>query len=212
MTQSSVRAIIALGVAGLILTQGTDLSAGRQVGLAAVISATMLQAVTNVNRVFGLNRELPIIYAIIVVCLVGLVIGIINGLIVAKLSVHPFIATLGSMTVVYGINSLYYDIVGASPISGFSSKYSAFAQGAIELGGFSIPYLIIYASIATIIMWTLWNKQNSEKYFCSRRKSGGGKGIRSERSIDFGRNLCFIRSILCLWRIFGSGKNWICDE
>lgn len=158
LTQSSVRAIIALGVAGLILTQGTDLSAGRQVGLAAVISATMLQAVTNVNRVFGLNRELPIIYAIIVVCLVGLVIGIINGLIVAKLSVHPFIATLGSMTAVYGINSLYYDIVGASPISGFSSKYSAFAQGAVELGGFSIPYLIIYASIATIIMWTLWNK------------------------------------------------------
>lgn len=105
LTQSSVRAIIALGVAGLILTQGTDLSAGRQVGLAAVISATMLQAVTNVNRVFGLNRELPIIYAIVVVCLVGLVIGIINGLIVAKLSVHPFIATLGSMTVVYGINS-----------------------------------------------------------------------------------------------------------
>ncbi|AVQ16570.1 galactoside transport system permease protein MglC [Fusobacterium gonidiaformans 3-1-5R] len=158
LTQSSVRAIIALGVAGLILTQGTDLSAGRQVGLAAVISATMLQAVTNVNRVFGLDRELPIIYAIIVVCLVGLVIGVVNGLIVAKLNVHPFIATLGSMTVVYGINSLYYDIVGASPISGFSSKYSSFAQGAVDLGGFSIPYLIIYATIATIIMWTLWNK------------------------------------------------------
>ena len=40
LTQSSVRIIIALGVAGLIVTQGTDLSVGRQVGLAAVISAT----------------------------------------------------------------------------------------------------------------------------------------------------------------------------
>ena len=49
LTQSSVRMIIALGVAGVIITRGTDLSAGRQIGLAAVVSATMLQAVDNVN-------------------------------------------------------------------------------------------------------------------------------------------------------------------
>lgn len=52
LTQSSVRLIIALGVAGLLVTQGTDLSAGRQVGLAAVISATLLQAMDNINRGF----------------------------------------------------------------------------------------------------------------------------------------------------------------
>jgi len=52
LTQSSVRLIIALGVAGLLITQGTDLSAGRQVGLAAVISATLLQSMENMNRVF----------------------------------------------------------------------------------------------------------------------------------------------------------------
>lgn len=52
LTQSSVRIIIALGVAGLIVTQGTDLSAGRQVGLAAVVAATLLQSMDNVNKVF----------------------------------------------------------------------------------------------------------------------------------------------------------------
>ena len=52
LTQSSVRTIIALGVAGLIVTQGTDLSAGRQVGLSAVISGTLLQSMTNVNKAF----------------------------------------------------------------------------------------------------------------------------------------------------------------
>ena len=52
LTQSSVRIIIALGVAGLIVTQGTDLSVGRQVGMAALVSATLLQAMTNVNKVF----------------------------------------------------------------------------------------------------------------------------------------------------------------
>ena len=41
LTQSSVRIIIALGVAGLIVTQGTDLSVGRQVGMAALVSATL---------------------------------------------------------------------------------------------------------------------------------------------------------------------------
>ncbi len=60
LTQSSVRLIIALGVAGLLVTQGTDLSAGRQVGLAAVISATLLQAMDNFNRVFPDLPELPI--------------------------------------------------------------------------------------------------------------------------------------------------------
>lgn len=55
-----MRIIIALGVAGLIVTQGTDLSAGRQVGLAAVIAATMLQAVDNANKVFPDMATMPI--------------------------------------------------------------------------------------------------------------------------------------------------------
>ena len=59
LTQSSVRVIIALGVAGIIITQGTDLSAGRQVGLAALIAATMLQALTNVNKVFPTLGRCP---------------------------------------------------------------------------------------------------------------------------------------------------------
>ncbi|WP_373078644.1 galactose/methyl galactoside ABC transporter permease MglC [Fusobacterium varium] len=158
LTQSSVRAIIALGVAGLIVTQGTDLSVGRQVGFSAVISATLLQATTNVNKVFPNLDEFPVIGAILIVMVVGMVIGSINGLIVAKLNVHPFIATLGMMTIVYGINSLYYDYVGASPISGFSKSYSSFAQGYIGTPSFNMSYLIIYAAIATVIMWILWNK------------------------------------------------------
>lgn len=83
LTQSSVRVIIALGVAGIIITQGTDLSAGRQVGLAALIAATMLQALTNVNKVFPSLGEVPIPVVILLVCAVGALIGLVNGLIVA---------------------------------------------------------------------------------------------------------------------------------
>ena len=131
LTQSSVRIIIALGVAGLIVTQGTDLSAGRQVGLAAVIAATMLQAVDNANKVFPDMATMPIPLVILLVCAIGAVIGLINGIVIAYLNVTPFITTLGTMIIVYGINSLYYDFVGASPISGFEGHLHASHHGAV---------------------------------------------------------------------------------
>jgi len=158
LTQSSVRIIIALGVAGLIVTQGTDLSAGRQVGLAAVLSATLLQAADNVNKVFPDLGEIPIVAVIIAVCAVGAFIGLINGIIVAYLKVTPFIATLGTMIIVYGVNSLYFDTVGASPIAGFDHRFSEFAQGFIRLGDFKLSYLTFYAAIAIFIVWIIWNK------------------------------------------------------
>ncbi|MGF1765439.1 galactose/methyl galactoside ABC transporter permease MglC [Aliivibrio kagoshimensis] len=158
LTQSSVRIIIALGVAGLIVTQGTDLSAGRQVGLAAVLSATLLQAADNVNKVFPELGEIPIIGVIVIVCAAGAIIGLVNGIIVAYMKVTPFIATLGTMIIVYGINSLYFDTVGASPIAGFDERFSEFAQGFIRLGDFRLSYLTFYAAIAIVFVWVLWNK------------------------------------------------------
>ena len=158
LTQSSVRIIIALGVASLIVTQGTDLSAGRQVGLAAVISATLLQALDNVNRVFPEISPLPIPAVILLVCALGALIGVINGLVIAYMKVTPFIATMGSMIIVYGINSLYYDYVGASPVAGFAEQFSEFTQGFIRLGDFRLSYITFYAIIAIIFSWVLWNK------------------------------------------------------
>ncbi len=159
LTQSSVRIIIALGVAGLIVTQGTDLSVGRQVGMSALISATLLQAVTNVNKVFKGLPTLPIPLVLLLVMVIGAITGLVTGLIVAKLNVVPFVATMGTMVIVYGINSLYYDFVGASPVAGFAQSYSQVAQGALfQVGKLRLSYLIIYAALAILFMWTLWNK------------------------------------------------------
>ena len=155
LTQSSVRLIIALGVAGLLITQGTDLSAGRQVGLSAVISATMLQSMENMNRVFPEMGEIPIPVVILAVCAVGAIIGLINGLVIAYLNVTPFIAT---MIIIYGFNSLYYDAVGGSPIAGFSENFSTFAQGFFRIGSFKLSYITIYAAIASFLVWIMWNK------------------------------------------------------
>jgi len=158
LTQSSVRIIIALGVAGLIVTQGTDLSVGRQVGLAAVISATLLQAVDNVNKVFPDLGVVPIPMVILLVCAIGALIGLVNGVIVTVMNVTPFIATLGTMLIIYGVNSLYYDYVGSAPIAGFDGAYSAFTQGFFDIGGFHLSYITIYAIVAIALMWVIWNK------------------------------------------------------
>ena len=158
LTQSSVRIIIALGVAGLIVTQGTDLSVGRQVGLAAVISATLLQAVDNVNKVFPDLGVVPIPMVILLVCAIGALIGLVNGVIVTVMNVTPFIATLGTMLIIYGVNSLYYDYVGSAPIAGFDGASSAFTQGFFDIGGFRLSYITIYAIVAIALMWVIWNK------------------------------------------------------
>lgn len=158
LTQSSVRIIIALGVAGLIVTQGTDLSVGRQVGLAAVISATLLQAVDNVNKVFPDLGVVPIPMVILLVCAIGALIGLVNGVIVTVMNVTPFIATLGTMLIIYGVNSLYYDYVGSAPIAGFDGAYSSFTQGFFDIGGFRLSYITIYAIVAIALMWVIWNK------------------------------------------------------
>ena len=66
LSQSSSRIIIALGVGGILLTEGTDLSAGRTVGLAAVVSASLLQAGDYAYKMYPNLPELPIFIPILI--------------------------------------------------------------------------------------------------------------------------------------------------
>ena len=160
LSQSSTRIIMALGVGGIIVTGGTDLSLGRQVGLAAVISASLLQAPEYAYRMYPDLPQLPVILPILMVMAITGCISLVNGFIVAKFKVDAFIATLGMMVIVYGLNSTYFDRppYGAQPIGGLDPKFAQFAQGFIDIGGFIIPYLVLYAAAITAIVWVLWNK------------------------------------------------------
>ncbi|WP_147198858.1 galactose/methyl galactoside ABC transporter permease MglC [Pantoea sp. MBD-2R] len=200
LTQSSVRIIIALGVAGLIVTQGTDLSAGRQVGLAAVVAATLLQAMDNANKVFPHLDTVPIPLVILAVCVIGGIIGLVNGLIIAYLKVTPFITTLGTMIIVYGINSLYYDYVGASPVAGFDEKFSTFAQGFIRLGDFKLSYITFYAAIAIFFVWVLWNKTRFGKNIFA---IGGNPEAAKVSGVNVNFNLILIYALSGVFYAFG---------
>lgn len=160
LIQSSTRAIIALGVAFILITAGTDLSAGRIVGLTAVVSASMLQTAQYANRFFPDLPQLRLFVPILLAILVGLVCGLINGLVVAKLNVPPFIATLGTMVAVYGINSMYFDMKpnNSQPIGGLRQDFTNIGTGSIGTGQFSIPYIVLIAIFVAFVVWVIFNK------------------------------------------------------
>ncbi|WZL80405.1 galactose/methyl galactoside ABC transporter permease MglC [Vallitaleaceae bacterium 9-2] len=173
LSQSSVKLILAFGVGGIIILQGTDLSLGRSVGFAMVISASLLQATNYASRFYPelwlTNTHVVVRLAIplLIAMAVCAVFSIINGLVAAIFKVHPFIVTLGMSVFLYGVLTLYYNSPeqGGQPIGGLDKAYSGFVQGRITslgpiefTGGFYIPWLVIYAIIVSVIVWVLWNK------------------------------------------------------
>ncbi|HZF55070.1 MAG TPA: galactose/methyl galactoside ABC transporter permease MglC [Polyangiaceae bacterium] len=158
---ASVRAIIALGEGGILITRGTDLSAGRTVGLAAVIAASLMQRPDYASRMYPDLPALPVIVALAAAVGVGTVVGLVNGFVVALLHVPPFITTLGTMVIVYGAASLYVDRppLGAQPIGGLRDDFTGLGTGAIRFGGdFALPYLVIIAIAVALFMWVLLNQ------------------------------------------------------
>lgn len=160
LQQSSTRIIFALGVGGIIVAKGTDLSLGRQVGLAAVISASLLQNVGYTYRMYPNLPQLPVILPILLVMLVTMLVSMVNGFVVAKLKVDAFIATLGMMIIAYGLTSIYFDRppLGASPIGSLDPRFTILATGRLNLGFIRIPYIIIIAAVTVVLLWIIWNK------------------------------------------------------
>lgn len=162
-SNTAVRFLIALGVSGCLITKGTDLSAGRQVGLAACIAGVLLQRADYTGRMFPDMPEMNMVVVLLIVLALGAFVGGINGLIISKLNVPPFIATLGTQTIVYGIALVFTD---AQPIGGFKKSYTQFVNGKLfAVGDFQgIPYLLIIAVIFGLIFWFVFNKTTHGKY------------------------------------------------
>ena len=157
LSQSSIRLIIALGICMTLLIAGTDLSAGRMVGLAAVISTSMLQNPTYANRFYPNLPQVPVILPIVIAILVCGLFGVLNGFLVAKYNMHPFIATLATQVMIYGVASIYFDLPpnNSQPIGGVRSDFTVIAQFKI---GNMVSILIPIALIVTGVMWFVLNK------------------------------------------------------
>ncbi len=195
LLQSSTRAIIALGAAFILISGGTDLSSGRVVGLTAVISASMLQTMDYPRRFFPDLPELPLWLPILLAILAGLVVGLINGVIVAKFNVPPFIATLGTMVIVYGINSLYFDMKPneSQPIGGLREDFSHLGTGFFGPSGpYSVPYIVVIAIAVAAFVWVIFNKTRLGKNMYA---IGGNVQAATVSGINVAYNLIVIYGI-----------------
>lgn len=158
---TAARLPIALGVGGAIVLSGTDISAGRAVGLTACIAASLLQSTGYANKMFPDLGVVPLPIVLAIILGVGALIGFVNGFFVAKFKLHPFIVTLSTQLILFG-TVLMYLMIGTNngqTLSGLDSSYTDFVRGTLfTIGGVAVPKYVLYSLIITVMMWFIWNK------------------------------------------------------
>ena len=207
LTQSSTKLIMALGICFTLLIAGTDLSAGRMVGLAAVISASMMQTATYANRFFPDLPQVAVWMPIIIAIIACMVFGALNGFLVAKYDMHPFIATLAVQVIIYGACSLYFDMPpnNSQPIGGIRPDFAQLGQMRLFSGiykGFpGISILIPIAVVICVIIWFILNKTVFGKNVYA---IGGNREAAVVAGINVFRNImCIFILASCLYGIAG---------
>ncbi|HIX16323.1 MAG TPA: galactoside ABC transporter permease [Candidatus Hungatella pullicola] len=158
LQQASPRMFLALGVAGLILLAGTDLSIGRMVGMGMTTATIIMHQGINTGGVFGhvfdftgipvVGRVILALTACVVLCTFFTTIA---GCFTAKFKMHPFISTMANMLVIFGL--VTYATKGVS----FGAIESTIPSMIIpKINGF--PTIILWAVAAVAIVWFIWNK------------------------------------------------------
>lgn len=143
--QTSINAIIAVGMTFVIITAGIDLSVGSIMAFAGVVLASALDS--------GISMPLALLISI----LVGTFCGLVNGLLITYGKLPPFISTLGMMSVARGAALLYTQ---GRPISGFSEEFRFLATGEI----LSIPMPVIIMALVYLIAHFILSRSKLGRY------------------------------------------------
>ena len=158
LQQASPRMFLALGVAGLILLTGTDLSIGRMVGMGIVTATNIMHNGANTGGVFGHIFDfssMPVVgkalFALVACIILTTVFSSIAGFFMAKYKMHPFISTMANMLIIFGL--VTYATKGVS----FGAIDSAIPNMFIPTIG-NFPTIIIWAVVAVVVVWFIWNK------------------------------------------------------
>lgn len=141
MRQLIINGFIALGMTFVILTGGIDLSVGSTLALTSAIFAGLLQN--------GMNTGLAILISVGL----GLILGLINGILITKGKLAPFIVTLATMTIFRGLTLVYTD---GRPIAGPKDNFAFKFLGKGQF--FGIPFQVILFILAFLCLWIILNK------------------------------------------------------
>ena len=133
LRQVSINALISFGMTFVILTGGIDLSVGSILALSSVLMGSFIKSGNN-----------PIV-GIVLACVMGAVLGAVNGLVITKGKVAPFIATLATMTIFRGLTLVY---TNGNPISSLteSEAFHSFGQGFFM--GLPVPAIMMLLMFA----------------------------------------------------------------
>lgn len=151
----SYRLVIALGIAGCIITAGCDLSAGRMIGFGACLAGVFLQ--NESGKMFPNLPTLPVFAAALLAMVVCGCFGLVTGFFIAHLHVPPFISTMAMMEIVYGINSIFTQ----------SKNVNNYIEGYLNLNKnkfIGLSYLIWIALLIAAITWFIFNMTRHGKY------------------------------------------------
>ncbi|MBP6491604.1 MAG: ABC transporter permease [Clostridia bacterium] len=147
LTQSSIFGIMALGMTIVIISRGIDLSVGSTVALAGVVAASLGQIGTATTLYYPGLHDLPVIIPVIAALAVGALVGAVNGGLIAFTGIHPFIATLGMMTIARGATLLYTQ---GKPVSQLTDGMMTFGS---KIGIVPVPVIVYVVMMA--ITWIL---------------------------------------------------------
>ena len=143
--QSSINALIALGMTLVIISGGIDLSVGPTAALSAVLGATMMVA------------GVPVPLAILATLGVGALCGIFSGTLIAYAGLQPFIVTLGGLSLFRAIALIY---TGGNPVFGIPMEFRSLINSTV----FGVPAPIIIVAVIALILWTVMNKTPLGEY------------------------------------------------
>jgi inositol transport system permease protein len=146
MRQVSITGLIALGMTFVILTAGIDLSVGSLLALCGMVAAVVFKGGTANTLSLGTAEAAGYGWfaALLAACAVGAVAGLVQGLLITRLKVPPFVVTLGGLTIFRGLT---LTISNGGPISGFDADFRWFGNGLVG----SVPVPVIIFALAAII-------------------------------------------------------------
>jgi ribose/xylose/arabinose/galactoside ABC-type transport system permease subunit len=142
LRQNSMLGLVSLGMTFVILTGGIDLSVGSLVAVAGVVAASLA------------GRGLPVALAAGVGF--GAALGLVNGLVIARARIQPFIVTLAMMIAARGL-ALVYTGEKTLSVPPEAVGFSELGRGYVDLGVFSIPYPVLILFAAYAVAWLVLN-------------------------------------------------------
>ena len=181
LANMSYRVVIALGIAGCVITGGCDLSAGRMIGFSACLAGTLLQKIDYAGKFFPGMAPLNPWLVLLIVMVVAAAFGSITGSFIAYLNVPPFIATLAMMEIIYGLGLIY---TGATPLGGYTQAYTGISTKILGVSG-----LVWIALIMAGITWFIFNMSRHGKYMYA---IGGNKQAAEVAGVPVNKTMVII--------------------